>query len=288
MYLKKSAVIAIAVLLSFASKANGITFKNITLAKALELSKAESKPIFIDIYATWCGPCKYLSKEVFVDEELGAFMNENFINIKLDGEEEEGDQLMMDFGLNAYPTMLFLSGDREELHRIVGAVGASEILEAGKGVIDPESTEIFQMNAKYEAGNRDKAFLLEYIPVLISADGDSEPIVAEYMERYPDIDLENEDEFFVFCLGDDALNNPLNKTFIKDIATYNELHPELTLVKLKILLFGVGQAAKEAQDMDLIDEGIDQLLPPFEYVFDGDVSRDELTEVLLDIYLSKE
>ena len=37
----------------------GLSWKDI-LAKA----KAEHKYIFVDCYATWCGPCKYMDKNV--------------------------------------------------------------------------------------------------------------------------------------------------------------------------------------------------------------------------------
>ncbi len=53
-------------------KAAGIMFHEGTWAEALELAKSENKPIFLDVYATWCGPCKRLKKNTFSDQEVGA------------------------------------------------------------------------------------------------------------------------------------------------------------------------------------------------------------------------
>ena len=46
--------------------------------------------LFVDIYATWCGPCKQMDREVYPDPELSAYMNEHFINVRMDGETPFG------------------------------------------------------------------------------------------------------------------------------------------------------------------------------------------------------
>ena len=57
----------------------GITFFEGTYEEALELAKSERKIILIDAYASWCGPCKVMAKNVFTQAEVGDFYNNNFI-----------------------------------------------------------------------------------------------------------------------------------------------------------------------------------------------------------------
>ena len=46
--------------------------------------------IFLDAYASWCGPCKMLQKNVFTKKAVGDFYNSKFINVKMDMEKGEG------------------------------------------------------------------------------------------------------------------------------------------------------------------------------------------------------
>ena len=54
-------------------------------------AKAEGKPIFMDFYATWCGPCKFISQNIFTQKAVGDFMNENFINVAVQMDQTAKD-----------------------------------------------------------------------------------------------------------------------------------------------------------------------------------------------------
>jgi thioredoxin-related protein len=280
-FLSKLTALA-AVLFSFGVSAEGISFQHISLDEAVKKAKVENKPIFIDVYATWCGPCKYLSREVFVEDELGAYMNANFINLKLDGEEGDGDYLMAEFGLDAFPTMLFLSPNQEELNRIVGALSAEEILDISKGVIDPTSTKIYQLRSRYDKGDRDKEFMQSYISELVEVDEDFEPIVAEYIDLYPDLDLYSEGEFLIFCIGVNDLDDPKNQTFIENINDYNVDFPDLTQAKMSILIYSLCEEAFTSGDYTIIDKAVDQLTEPLNQILDEEVTEDDLREIMLE------
>ena len=86
-------------LLSFmvavAMMAQGMVFEpdGTTLEQASAKAKAENKLIFLDCFTSWCGPCKKMARDVFPQEQVGAYMNPRFVNIKIDMESEYGAPL---------------------------------------------------------------------------------------------------------------------------------------------------------------------------------------------------
>lgn len=81
----------------------------------------ENKLLFVDIYATWCGPCKWMDANVFAMQEAGEFMNQSFINVKMDGESEFGRQFAMGAGLTAYPSFFIYNSEQEMMNKMMGA-----------------------------------------------------------------------------------------------------------------------------------------------------------------------
>jgi uncharacterized protein YyaL (SSP411 family) len=55
--------------------------------EALERAKKEDKPIFLSIGYSSCHWCHVMEKKVFSDPEIARYMNEHFVNIKVDREE---------------------------------------------------------------------------------------------------------------------------------------------------------------------------------------------------------
>jgi thioredoxin 1 len=110
----------------------GIQFTSISFEEALKLAKKEKKNIFLDAYASWCGPCKMLKKNIFTQKEVGDFYNSNFINMAIDMEQGEGPQLAQKYKVQAYPTLLFINHKGEVIGSALGYHQADEILALGK------------------------------------------------------------------------------------------------------------------------------------------------------------
>lgn len=67
-----------------AQKVNWVTFD-----EALAAQKKDPKPIFMDVYTTWCGPCKLLEKNTLNNADVSAYINENFHAVKFNAEGTE-------------------------------------------------------------------------------------------------------------------------------------------------------------------------------------------------------
>lgn len=108
---------------------NGIQFHRGIWAEAQELAKKEQKIIFLDIYATWCGPCKKMKKNTFSNAKVGTVFNDRFINVSLNGEEPEGATLVNNYQVRAYPTMLFLNPDGKIIGTAQGYHNPEQLME---------------------------------------------------------------------------------------------------------------------------------------------------------------
>ncbi len=118
---------------SFEDKSNGIDFFSGDWTAALALAKSENKPIFVDVYATWCGPCKKL-KSTFKDAEVGAYFNKNFVNIRIDGETTDGIKFRNRYHINSYPTLLIVDGNGNVKTRAQGFMKPYILINFGRRI----------------------------------------------------------------------------------------------------------------------------------------------------------
>ena len=120
---------------SVSDQNEGIVFEH-DLQKAIEKAKETGKPIFIDVYATWCGPCKWMAAKSFTQKSVGDFYNENFVNVKLDGEKGQGLSFAQEFKVRAYPSLFFITHEGRVIEKIEGALDGGELLKVGSKVLN--------------------------------------------------------------------------------------------------------------------------------------------------------
>ena len=99
---------------------------------ALKQAAAQHKYIFIDAYASWCGPCKMLKARTFTDTKAATFYNKNFINISMDMEKGMGPQLAQEWGLQAYPTLIIFNSKGKPVSGTVGFISADKLIQFGQ------------------------------------------------------------------------------------------------------------------------------------------------------------
>ncbi len=79
------------------------------------------KPVMIDFWATWCGPCRMLAPIV---EEIAQEYDGKVVVAKCD--VDDADEVAMQFRIRNIPTLMFFKGG-EMVNRLVGAVPKSDI-----------------------------------------------------------------------------------------------------------------------------------------------------------------
>ena len=123
----------------------------VTMNEALELQKNAPKKIMIDMYTSWCGPCKMLDKNTFTNKDLISFVNTHYYAVKFNAEGNEtvnykdqkfanpnynpakakrrnsSHQFSQYLGIRAYPTIVFLGLEAELIAPIPGYQTAQKL-----------------------------------------------------------------------------------------------------------------------------------------------------------------
>jgi len=101
----------------------------LTLADARAEAERQQKPIFVDVYADWCGPCKQMERTVFPSDSVHDLLTKRFVLAKINGDDPIlGDSLKKQFGIRAYPTYIILSPSGRERKRRVGFVNKTSLV----------------------------------------------------------------------------------------------------------------------------------------------------------------
>jgi thioredoxin 1 len=98
----------------------GIQFFKGTFKEALAKAKKENKMVMMDCYTTWCGPCKMLKSQVFIDKTLGDYMNAKYVCVAMDYENGEGPEIAQKYPVEGYPTLYFMDGSGKVKKTMVG------------------------------------------------------------------------------------------------------------------------------------------------------------------------
>ena len=124
--------------------------KWMSLEKALETQKVIPKKIIMDVYTTWCGPCRLLDKKTFGNPDVSRYISQNFYAVKFNAEGDEeiffydkkfsnpnynpdrkGRNSTHDFtkflGIRGYPTIIFFSEEGDPIIPLTGYFNVRQI-----------------------------------------------------------------------------------------------------------------------------------------------------------------
>jgi thiol-disulfide isomerase/thioredoxin len=186
----------IALAVSFQLGAQGIEFFHGSFKEALDESKKTGKPIFMDAYAKWCGPCKRMAATTFKDESVGEYFNQNFINLKIDWEESEGVSLRSKYAVSAFPTLFFIGSDGEVIQKVVGGQDVNGLLRQGEmalGKVDYSR----EYAALYEKGDRSPELVYNYVKALNKSGKPSLAISNEYLRTQDNLSTDFNKKFIL-------------------------------------------------------------------------------------------
>lgn len=226
--MKKISMLLVLLGLAFAAGAQGIHFESGTWNEVRERAKRERKLIYMDIYTTWCGPCKVMAAQVFPDAEVGKRYNEQFVNFKIDAEKGEGLKLATQYQVDGYPTNLYIDPETEQVvYRVMGSTDIPAFLNradiAATEQKDPLKWKDYE--DKYRTGNWDKAFLVAFLDKADRLSMPNDAMLNSYVEKY--VSTRPDDSTLKFLVHHtQTLDNKSVDLIFTNRARVNKLNPE--------------------------------------------------------------
>lgn len=162
----------------------GLQFFKGSWSELVQAARQQDKMIFVDFYTDWCAPCKAMNEAVFNKKVVGDKYNPVFLSYKLNAEKGEGIAIAKQFNVNAYPTFLYLTSNGDLVHRAEDFREPAAFNQLADRAIQlsTDSITLGKIEAEFKQGQRDPAFLRDYITRLRKLNMDNTKVLDAYFK----------------------------------------------------------------------------------------------------------
>lgn len=81
--------------------------------EGMALSKKEKKKVYLHFWASWCDYCKKMEEETFSNTSVVAYLNRNYISIKVNSDKEK--DLSIEFRIAGLPDNWFVDENGQKI-----------------------------------------------------------------------------------------------------------------------------------------------------------------------------
>ncbi len=106
-----------------------VKFEKLDPTELIKKAAKEDKLAFVDVYATWCPPCRQMEEKVFPLENVGKMMSEHFVAAKFNADESIGKEMLNKYKLRYIPSYLIFDAEGELVVTRSGYIAPDEFIE---------------------------------------------------------------------------------------------------------------------------------------------------------------
>jgi thioredoxin-related protein len=164
-------------------------------------ARAENKYIFVDVFATWCGPCKMMDRDVYPNAAVTKAISDQFIAVKLQADQAtqdnaevrshyaEAKKLLKQYPVQGYPSFLFFDPEGQLIYKDIGYKSVPDFLRLLKLALDPQKIKMLPAMEAYRKGQKDYSLMANlaiYVKDLVGNKALADSIAADYKVNYLD------------------------------------------------------------------------------------------------------
>ncbi len=97
-----------------------------TYEEGMALGKDENKKVFLYFWTEWCPNCKKMEKKTFQDASVIAYLNKNFISIRVNSDKQR--DIAAIYGVRGVPDNWFIAENSEAISNQPGSIPAKMFL----------------------------------------------------------------------------------------------------------------------------------------------------------------
>lgn len=252
-----------------------VNFIDGSLDDALFSANYNNKPLFVFVSSKSCGMCESFS-QIFMNDELAAYYNSNFINYWLDADEFNNINFYRLLNPDKQPIVLYYNPINKSLMRYVEGVietienklivsSSVDIINVGKEIYlewQVPKEQMYQQLNNYENqfknGDRDITMLRNYAYLLKALNQNYNVICDTYMYTYLKNGMPRSRDFAQFVLDmSEGINNEACNELLNNITKFKGIFGSQKInSKIKVIVYKSIKFASENGIPDLFDKSI--------------------------------